>query len=159
MSGQQILGLLGYHLVTLAAYYVHNSLCTYNLGGRSYQRALAEVLTYTRNLLQYLVVLVGSAQILQLGCQVGQHTARYLIQQGLDINAQVLRVQQAALQSLVTHGTEVIRDLSKKLLIISCIIGSSLEGFNHNLGCRLGSSQSEGRHGAVDDVYAGLYCL
>ena len=97
--------------------------------------------------------------LFQLTGQVGKHSARYLIQQSLDVYAQVLRIQKAAVQSLVTDRTEVVSDLSQKLLVQTGIIGSTLEGLNHNLGCRLGSSQSEGRHGAVDDVYAGLYCL
>ena len=41
------------------------------------------------------------------------------------------------LKSLVTHWTEVVCDLSKKLLIKSSIIWSAFEGLNHNLGSRL----------------------
>ena len=48
-----------------------------------------------------------------------------------------------ALKSIVTDWTEVISNLSKKILIQSCIVRCSLECLNHNFCCRLGCSKCE----------------
>ena len=60
-----------------------------------------------------------------------------------DIYTKVLRIQKPALKSIVTDWTEVISNLSKKILIQSCIVRCSLECLNHNFCCRLRCSKCE----------------
>ncbi len=59
LAEAEILCLLCAHLVTLAHQYVHDSLCTDDLGRRCYKRRLTEILTYSRYLFEYLGQLVG----------------------------------------------------------------------------------------------------
>ena len=74
---------------------------------------------------------------LQLGYHVGKHTTWYLVKQSLDVNAHYLWTKQSGLQPLLTEWTEVISDLSKKVLIESRIELCTLECLCHNLCCRL----------------------
>ena len=95
----------------------------------------------------------------QLRGQVGKHSTWYLIQKSLDVDTKVLWIEKAAVKSVITNRTEVISDLSKKILIKSCIIRSSFESFNHNFCCRLGSSQCKWGDCCINDIYFCFYCF
>ena len=97
--------------------------------------------------------------LFQLGSQVRQHASRHLIQKRLDIDSQVLRIQQTAVQSFVTNRAEIICNLGEQRLIETGIIRSSSEGLYHNLCCRLRSSKSERRDSRINHVNARFYCF
>ena len=95
--------------------------------------------------------------LFKLGSKVAEHSAGNLIKERLDVDAKVLRIQQAGLKSFVSERSEVICNLSQKLLIKSGVIRSTFEGFDHNFGGRLGSTQCEGRHCGINDIHACFY--
>ena len=66
LAGKNVLGLLGYHLVSLAHDDVKHSLCADDLRRRSDKRRLTEVFTHTRNFLKHFVELVFCVLFFQL---------------------------------------------------------------------------------------------
>src|SRR5699024_1397160 len=139
-----VLCLFCYHLVTLTHKHVKYGLSTNDLRRWCNQRRLSQILTNSRNFFQNIVIFIFCMLVFQLRSQVGKHTAWHLIQKGLDIYSQVLRIQKAGIQSLITNRTEIIGNLCQQVLIKSRIIGSSFKGLYHNLCSWLGSSQSKG---------------
>ena len=91
----QTLELLGDHLVALAHDDVEHSLSANNLGGRGDQRRVTGILTHAGDFGQNFVQLIFLASVLELLKHVGEHAARNLIQQGVGINAQALRIDLA----------------------------------------------------------------
>ena len=92
--------------------------------------------------------------ILKLADQVAQHAAGHLILQGVDVNAEYLRIHQAAREVFFTDRTEVVGDLQQEFLVDAGVVRRSLEGLHHDFSRRLRGAEGEGAHGGIDDVAA-----
>ncbi|MPM67998.1 hypothetical protein SDC9_114924 [bioreactor metagenome] len=153
---QQRLGFLGENLIALAIDDVEHGLRADDLACGRDQRRIAKVFAYTRHLFENLIILVGLARFLELGDQVREHAARYLIQQCVGIHAEGLDGDRAVGNHAIRNGAHDLRGFGKLHQIEAGVAVGSPEGGNQRLRRGLRRAVSKGRQGGVHDVYASL---
>ena len=152
----QALELLGHHLVPLAQDDIEDRLGADDLAGRGDQRRVTGVLADTRDLSEHLVQLILLAGVLELLEHVGEHAARHLIEQGVGVDAQRLRVDLAVGDVLLAELCEVVaHDIQLVEVEAGVVVGAAQRG-DQALGGHMGGAQRQRAHRGVDDVGARL---
>ena len=86
-SGKQILRFFCHHLIAFARNHVHHSLRAYDLRRRRNKRRIAAIFTYVGHFGKTFEQFVLFARFLQLIDQIGEHTARHLIDQRVHVDS------------------------------------------------------------------------
>ena len=155
----QALELLGDHLVALAHDDVEHSLSANDLGSRGDQRRVTGILTHAGDFGQNFVQLIFLASVLELLKHVGEHAARNLIQQGVGINAQALRIDLAVGDVLFAQFGEVSTHNVQLVQVKAGVIIGALQGGDQAFGRHMGSAQSQRAHGGIHNVSTGFDAL
>ena len=137
LTFNESLEFLGYHLVSLATDNVEYCLSTNDLRGRSYERRIACISSYSRNFLKNLSQLIRLTCLLELRNEVGEHSAGNLVDKCVYVYLEHLGVKQTACEVLLTYGSEVLGDLVELLEVDAGVVLGTAEGCNERLRRRL----------------------
>ena len=81
--------------------------------------------------------MLGTACLLELRDQIGEHTAGNLIEQGIDIHLQYLGIEETRLQIFFAEWSEIAADFVQLVQIKSGVIFGALQGGYNRLCGRL----------------------
>ena len=155
LAAQHGTGFLREVLVALTEDNVHHGLRADDLARRCDQRGIAEVLTHAGDLGEHVVILILLACLLELGNEVGEHTAGHLIEQGVGVDVEHLGIERAACLEALGDLTEVDGGLAHLAEVQTRVAHGTLErgdeGFRRGLGGAVGERGERGIH----DVHAG----
>ena len=136
--------------------HVVNCLHTNDLTGRGDQRNLAEFLANARQFLVDLVDSVKRVHFTQLADQIGEHSARRLVQENVDIDDRNLGVIQQMLVLRHHLFLEDLVDLGQLADVETGIAIGSEQRHHQRLDGRVRSTVGIRGHAGVEDIDAGF---
>ncbi len=144
---------VGDHLPALAGDDVHRGLRSDYLAGRRDERRIAHFLADARHFFEHFVELVEAAAFLELALEVGVHSARYLVEQDVDVDSadshDDVFVFFAELLVVLRYREELFEREPR-------VERAARESGYHCFGGGLAGAHREGRYGAVYDVGSGF---
>lgn len=156
LASEHALCLGGDHLVSLAADDVEHRLRADDLAGRGDERRIAEILAHVRHFGEHFFVLVECTERFELSYKVGEHAARDLVDERLDVRLERLVGEPTVLFEAIGDVDEVLVDVAEQLEVEPGVVLGALQGCDHRLGSGLRGAVAERGQCAVDDVDARL---
>ena len=156
VAADVVLHFLGDQAPALAGEHVHDRLGAHDLGHGGDQRRISHFGAHPGNLLHDLRQAVFGVLNLQLGDQVGHHTAGNLMGEHLHVG----QGRNAALVvGALAHLFPVLGDLEQKVQIIAGIVTAFLKGGHDGFHRGMAVAKGQGRMGGVRDGSAGFRSL